>query len=288
MGHTNSTANYNLPQFVGSDKPTWLGDVNGAMSAIDAAIANAASAATDAASVATNAATVAAGAVTTANAASATATAASTAAGTATSTANTAADTANNAQSTAVSAYNKALTVGDVTELTTTDKTSAVAAINEVNAALGNKADAATVGDLTDLTTADKTSVVNAINEVVAALPSAGGSVSVTADGVKGTTTLIAELGALVDYTKLNSDSRLIYELTDGNKIVFGMASYSGSGFAFSKAQIAPATTFGIATITYTANAGYYYTCAVTSAAVAFTDRSADVQSAGTKFTVEY
>lgn len=36
MGATNHTTNYNLPQFVGSDKPTWLGDVNGAMSSIDA------------------------------------------------------------------------------------------------------------------------------------------------------------------------------------------------------------------------------------------------------------
>jgi hypothetical protein len=35
MSHTNSTPNYNLPQFVGTDKPTWLNDVNGAMSAID-------------------------------------------------------------------------------------------------------------------------------------------------------------------------------------------------------------------------------------------------------------
>lgn len=35
MSHTNSTTNYNLPQFVGTDKPTWLNDVNGAMSAID-------------------------------------------------------------------------------------------------------------------------------------------------------------------------------------------------------------------------------------------------------------
>lgn len=39
MGHTNSTVNYNLPQFVGSDKPSWLGDVNGAFLAIDTAIA---------------------------------------------------------------------------------------------------------------------------------------------------------------------------------------------------------------------------------------------------------
>lgn len=39
MGHTNSTVNYNLPQFVGTDKPTWMGDVNGAFLAIDTAIA---------------------------------------------------------------------------------------------------------------------------------------------------------------------------------------------------------------------------------------------------------
>lgn len=35
MGHTNSTANLGLPQFIGTDKPTWLSDVNGAFAAID-------------------------------------------------------------------------------------------------------------------------------------------------------------------------------------------------------------------------------------------------------------
>lgn len=49
MGHTNSTVNYNLPQFVGSDKPSWLGDVNGAFLAIDTAIAAAKSQADSAA-----------------------------------------------------------------------------------------------------------------------------------------------------------------------------------------------------------------------------------------------
>lgn len=38
MSSTNHTTNYNLPQFVGSDKPAWLGDVNPAMSAIDSAM----------------------------------------------------------------------------------------------------------------------------------------------------------------------------------------------------------------------------------------------------------
>lgn len=41
MSHTNSTTNYNLPQFVGTDKPAWLGDINPAMSAIDTAIKSA-------------------------------------------------------------------------------------------------------------------------------------------------------------------------------------------------------------------------------------------------------
>ena len=45
MSHTNTTPNYNLPQFVGSDKPAWLTDVNNAMSAIDTAIAAAKAAA---------------------------------------------------------------------------------------------------------------------------------------------------------------------------------------------------------------------------------------------------
>lgn len=39
MGWTNETPNENLPQFVDSDKPTWRGDINYAMSKIDSALA---------------------------------------------------------------------------------------------------------------------------------------------------------------------------------------------------------------------------------------------------------
>lgn len=41
MSHTNTTANYNLPQFVGTDKPAWLTDINGAFNSIDTAIKSA-------------------------------------------------------------------------------------------------------------------------------------------------------------------------------------------------------------------------------------------------------
>lgn len=36
MASTNKTKNYNLSQFVGTDRPTWLGDYNGDMTKIDA------------------------------------------------------------------------------------------------------------------------------------------------------------------------------------------------------------------------------------------------------------
>lgn len=57
MSHTNSTTNYNLPQFVGTDKPTWLTDVNGAMSAIDTQMKANADSATTANGVATSVST---------------------------------------------------------------------------------------------------------------------------------------------------------------------------------------------------------------------------------------
>ena len=36
MSHTNSTTNYGLPEFLSSDKPAWMGDMNPAFSNIDA------------------------------------------------------------------------------------------------------------------------------------------------------------------------------------------------------------------------------------------------------------
>lgn len=41
MSHTNSTTNYSLPQFITTDKPAWLTDVNNAYLAIDTGMNNA-------------------------------------------------------------------------------------------------------------------------------------------------------------------------------------------------------------------------------------------------------
>ena len=122
MGHTNSTANLALPQFIGTDKPTWLSDVNGAFAAIDtyAGTNDAALAITDA--KADTAVNDAASAVTTATNAANTA-------GTASTQATNAVTVAGNALTVANGINSK---VGVLTDLHTTDKSSVVNAINEL------------------------------------------------------------------------------------------------------------------------------------------------------------
>ena len=81
MSHTNSTSHYSLPQFVGTDIPTWLGDFNSAMTAIDNGIHGAATTAGSASTTAAQASTDAAAAQASANSAINSAAAASQAAG---------------------------------------------------------------------------------------------------------------------------------------------------------------------------------------------------------------
>lgn len=136
FGHTNSTENYELPQFVGTDKPTWLGDFNTAMASIDSGMSENASDITSLGTRVTNAEGVASQASSDVSAMQTTVT---TLAGNV----STATSTANNAQSTATSALNTANTadgkadsnttkIGTLSSLTTTDKTDLVSAINEV------------------------------------------------------------------------------------------------------------------------------------------------------------
>lgn len=106
---TNKTTHYELSQFVGSDKPSWLNDINSDNSKIDAAIYTA---------------------QTTANTASTAATNAGTAAETAQTTANTAITNAATADGKAVQAQTD---IGTKANLTTTDKTDLVSAINEID-----------------------------------------------------------------------------------------------------------------------------------------------------------
>lgn len=133
MSSTNKTTHYELSQYVGSDKPTYLTDYNGDMLKIDTGI-NAAKTIAD-----TNATAI---------------TSLTTDVGTAQTTANTAVTNAATAQSSANTALSN---VGTLANLDTATKTSTVAAINEVVGEIGN---------ISNLTTTVKTDLVSAINEV--------------------------------------------------------------------------------------------------------------------------
>ena len=108
MASTNKTTHYDLSQYVGSDKPTYLGDYNTDMTKIDTAI-NSAQTKADSADLA--------------------ATTAQTTAETAQTTANTAVTNAATAQS---GVNTNAASIGTLANLTTSDKASLVNAVNEV------------------------------------------------------------------------------------------------------------------------------------------------------------
>lgn len=115
FGHSGETTNYDLPQFVGTDKPTWLGDINTAMSTIDTAIAGNASdisslstRVSGAESTAQQASTDVAGLTSTVSTLSTNVQTATTTANNAQGTASSALSTANTAQTTATTADGKA------------------------------------------------------------------------------------------------------------------------------------------------------------------------------------
>lgn len=129
MASTNQTTHYELSQYVGSDKPTYLVDYNQDMSKIDAGIYAAKSEAD------TNSGAI-----------------------------GTLSELTTTAKTDLVASVNEINTsaskIGDLTNLTTTAKTSLVAAINEVDS------ETSSIGDLTNLTTTSKSTLVAAVNEL--------------------------------------------------------------------------------------------------------------------------
>lgn len=158
MSATNSTANYELPIFLATDKPAWLTDWNGAMSAIDTAI-HTAQATADGAQTTAGAATAD---ISTINASLTTIT------GNITSL-----TTSVNSNTGAINTINSLIGNG---EPTTTDKT-LIGAINEIYGMITGGSNPIEADDVAyDNTTSGLTAsnVQAAIDEVVAAIPGAG------------------------------------------------------------------------------------------------------------------
>lgn len=219
MGSTNFTPNYNLPQFIGTDKPAWLTDVNGAFSNIDTAIKNAADAATNASSVA--------------GSASSTATAAADAANTL--------DTQINTPSTGLAAVvsNHTIKISGIestignTPLTTVAQTLS-GAIDEVK----NAGDAiiAEIGN-TPLTTEAQT-LTGAIEEVKNMTVS-GLTVTVTGSAEKTVRALLNELNALINPSNISTNSVLeILNTNTGRREFYTLATAASNVYVFSRFSV--------------------------------------------------
>lgn len=161
MSSTNKTTNYELSQFIGSDKPAWLVDYNGDMSKIDNQMKANADAAASAASQASSAGTAASGAADGVQAL------------------NTQINGAGGLASDVVTAQGNINTINSLIgtgEPTTQDKT-IIGAINELAGEMPSPvtslpASSVTYVNTTSGLTADD--VQEAIDEIVQALPSAG------------------------------------------------------------------------------------------------------------------
>ncbi len=129
MAHTNHTTNYEFSQFVGTDKPTFLGDYNGDMQKIDTAIKGAKDTADGASTTANAASALATTASQTASQASTDAATASANATTALNTANNATTTAQNASTAAQSASTTATNAATKADAAKTEAEAATAAV---------------------------------------------------------------------------------------------------------------------------------------------------------------
>lgn len=140
MSSTNKTPNYQLPQFINTDVPSWLGDFNDAMSKIDTQMKSNDTKATSASTNAENANSSATQALETANQANTTANGANTNATNALSAANTANDNASTAKqnaetalSTANSASGNASSALSIAQNANTNATKALNGLNKFN-----------------------------------------------------------------------------------------------------------------------------------------------------------
>ena len=197
MGSTNKTAHYELPQFMANDKPSWLGDVNEAMEAIDTGIYGAKSSADGAQQTANNAV------------------AGVQSAGTRMDGIQTQLDTV------ATQANQTATTVAGHTSSIATNS----ANINTLNSRMGST-DISGIGDGT------VTGAIDAISQGSGSTVVA----EVTADGVKTQAQMLNALYSAIS-GNVNLNARLEFEIVDGNKYVAHISKASAAELEFDMIQ---------------------------------------------------
>lgn len=290
MSATNATTNYSLPLFIGTDKPAWLVDWNGAMSAIDGQMkTNATDIQANATSISSLSTTVSAH-TTSISTLSGDVTTLSTGLNTAQGAINTINSLIGNGtptttDQTIIGAINELhANQGDLSNLTTTVKTSLVAAINEIAGGSGATVAAADVTYSNTTSGLAATNVQAAIDEVNGKITGST-TISVTADGVKTNSQMLDELYALVgtaisDPNFINaklviSASVMSIATINDNQIRFGFV-YTG------------ATTATIRGAVLKTSGSSYGDCSLATSGVTMGDASSTVQASGTVYKIVY
>jgi len=287
MSSTNKTTYYELSQYVGSDKPTYLGDYNADMLKIDTGL----HAAADAADTA----------VTTANAANSAATSASTTASTALSTAQTASSTATQAQTTAETASTNAAAA-----MSTASAAETAAAANTITN-LAPAYDATltyNVGDLVTfidaqgsgklykcivaVTTPESFNINKWDDVTVSELLASNIITYVDSDGVKSYGDIANELVANLDLTAYKYDSGLSFVQVENNNIT--LLRFSSISDVKITANDSSVSSTGAVYVTQMvlhktkANCRWGYTTIATNGQVAYTDQLSIVPDTGSRF----
>ena len=260
MGSTNKTSNYELSQFLGSDKPAWLLDYNGDMLKIDTqmkANADAASAAQSKADTADGKADDLRTDLTTLN------------------------NQVNDPTGLAADVATLAGTMNTVTSLigngepTTTDKT-LIGAINELDA---------DKGDMSNLNTTNKSSLVAAINEANA--NNVLGSVEVVTDGTKTYAQELNALAALVDFTKIRSES--VFEIiTSGGVGLYRVIYFTDHSASFTRVNVASNTISFDTYVVSNDSKVYEGRIATSDGTFAFDDYSSTTVASGRTYKIVY
>lgn len=270
MSYTNKTPNYELPQYIGTDKPTYLEDMNGAYSTIDTTMKSNAQAAAAAQSTADTNTTAISTLDTQVNGSGGIAARVSAVETQATNTAG------------AVNTINSL--IGDGTPTTTAQ--TIIPAINELDADLNGAG--GTAAKVTALETKVGTAVLTttapdlcgAVNELNAKV--GGGSVYVTADGVKTNSQLLDELYALVDASKVSLNSTL--NITTGtSEAIHNMNNKTATLYSYSRVD-ADSSHLRVRALHVLASSSEYRSLEDTTV----TDVSSSIPSAGTVFTITY
>lgn len=254
MGYTNTTAHYNLPQYVSTDVPSILGDVNDTYATIDGAIYAAAEDATDAKSDAASAVSAVSAAQADATQALADALAAQTDATTALTNAATAQTTANGAVTAAGAAQTTA---------------------NGAATLLGN----------TTLPTG-QTTVTGAIDALDKAVNR--GSVSIAANGTETLADILNQLYGLIDGAKLTKDSVLEENRPSGIVTYYHIANTGATYYQFGFSDVNTSNA-KISYITIEANNSSHGDAGViTTTEYTYSSTSSTVPASGTVYKVHY